>query len=92
MELKFYLNKFLKVDNIEGYTIGALEELRKSYDRFLEKSGFDPDFPMMSIGDKKNKGKTIATGKNNLHQVNKKGGGEDENIDPLDEGDFTLTK
>ncbi len=50
MDLKFYLNKFLKVDNIEGYTIGTLEELRKSYDRFLEKSGFDPDFPMLSLG------------------------------------------
>lgn len=50
MELKFYLNKFLKVDNIEGYTLGTLEELRKSYDRFLEKSGFDPDFPMLALG------------------------------------------
>ena len=93
MELKFYLNKFLKVDNIEGYTLHALQELKKVYDKFTDKTeGFDPDFPMMSIGDKKNKGKTIATGKNNLHQVNKKGVGEDENIDPLDEGDFTLTK
>ncbi len=50
MDLKFYLNKFLKVDNIEGYTIGALEELKKSYDRFIEKAGFDPDFPMLSLG------------------------------------------
>ena len=58
MDLKFYLNKFLKVDNIEGYTIGALEELRKSYDRFIEKSGFDPDFPMLSLGDGSGENKT----------------------------------
>ena len=59
MDLKFYLNKFLKVDNIENYTIASLEELRKSYDRFIEKAGFDPDFPMLSLGgsgDKSNTG------------------------------------
>ena len=50
MDLKFYLNKFLKVDNIEQYTLDQLDELRKSYDRFIEKSGFDPDFPMLSLG------------------------------------------
>ena len=92
MELKFYLNKFLKVDNIEGYTLHALQELKKVYDKFTDKTeGFDPDFPMMSIGDKKNKGKTIATGKNNVYQTNKEDE-SDNNIDPLDEGDFTLTK
>ena len=58
MDLKFYLNKFLKVDNIEGYTIPVLEELRKSYDRFLEKAGFDPDFPMLSFGNEGNKEKS----------------------------------
>ena len=50
MELKFYLNKFLKVDNIEGYTLETLDELRKAYDKFLEKSGCDPDFPMLTLG------------------------------------------
>jgi hypothetical protein len=58
MDLKFYLNKFLKVDNVEGYTIPALEELRKSYDRFLEKAGFDPDFPMLSFGAEEDKKKS----------------------------------
>jgi hypothetical protein len=58
MDLKFYLNKFLKVDNIEGYTISALEELKKSYDRFIEKAGFDPDFPMLSLGGGEEENKT----------------------------------
>lgn len=46
MELKFFLNKFLRVDNIEGYTLSTLEELRKVHDKFLDESeGNDPDFP-----------------------------------------------
>jgi hypothetical protein len=53
MSLKFYLNKFLKVDNIENYTLGTLQELRKTYDEFLEASeGTDPDFPMIDFGQK----------------------------------------
>lgn len=53
MELKFYLNKFLKVDNIEGYTLKSIKELRKVYDKFLEASdGTDPDFPMVDFGSK----------------------------------------
>lgn len=46
MQLKFYLNKFLKVDNIENYTLGALKELENTYEDFKEKTeGIDPDFP-----------------------------------------------
>ena len=53
MELKFYLNKFLKVDNIEGYTLKTLDVLRKTYESFLESSeGTDPDFPMVDFGSK----------------------------------------
>ena len=37
MQLKFYLNKFLKVDNIEQYTLEALKKLEEIYDEF--KSG-----------------------------------------------------
>lgn len=78
MELKFYLNKFLKVDNIEGYTLSTLEELRKVYERFTDKTeGFDPDFPMMSVGGKEGKGQTIATGKNNIYKVAENMGEED---------------
>ena len=74
MELKFYLNKFLKVDKIENYTLQTLEELRKVYDKFTDKTeGYDPDFPMMSVGDKQKKGKTIAVGKNNLHRETESG-------------------
>lgn len=63
MQLKFYLNKFLKADGIENYTIGTLLELRKCYDDFLNKSeGNDPDFPMTNFGDK---GKEVYTSKNN---------------------------
>lgn len=53
MDLKFYLNKFLKVDNIEGYTMEFLNELKKAYNNFLDESkGTDPDFPLMTFGDK----------------------------------------
>ena len=36
MQLKFYLNKFLKVDNIEQYTLGALKELENTYEEFKQ--------------------------------------------------------
>ena len=53
MDLKFYLNKFLKADNIEKYTLKDLYILRDTYDSFLENSkGTDPDFPMIDFGDK----------------------------------------
>ena len=52
MDLKFYLNKFLKVDNIEYYTLDTLKKLRSVYDKYVENSeGIDPDFPNMVIGD-----------------------------------------
>lgn len=76
MELKFYLNKFLKVDNIEGYTLATLDELRKAYDKFIDKSGFDPDFPMLSLGNGGDgkKGETIKVGKdNNIYNLQKEG-------------------
>ena len=53
MDLKFYLNKFIKVDCIEGYTLKALREIQKRYEDYLEKTGgSDPDFPMMTFGGK----------------------------------------
>lgn len=53
MSLKFYLNKLLKVDNIENYTLNALKELQECYDQFIEKSeGSDPDFPFITFNTK----------------------------------------
>lgn len=53
MDLKFYLNKFLKSDGIENYPLKALYKLRDSYDNFIENSkGTDPDFPMIDFGSK----------------------------------------
>ena len=50
MDLKFFLNKIMKTDNIEHYTIGTLFKLRDTYDQFMEKSGgYDPDFPMTGL-------------------------------------------
>ena len=98
MELKFYLNKFLKVDGIENYSLGALEELRKVYDRFTDKTeGYDPDFPMMSVGGKEKKGKTIAVGKNNIYQNTKEGESIEDAKSRIslgfeDSRGFTLTK
>lgn len=62
MDLKFYFNKFLKADNIEGYTLKALMELKKVYEDFKEKTeGLDPDFPEITFGDK---GTKISRGTN----------------------------
>jgi hypothetical protein len=90
MQLKFYLNKFLKVDNIEYYTLGTLKELQKVYDEFKESSeGIDPDFPGINFG---NKGKSsegkLKTG-NNIYKLME----EDKVSKELkDDIDFTLTK
>jgi hypothetical protein len=55
MELKLYLNKFLKVDNIEMYALESLYELRETYTKFIDNfGGKDPDFPMMNFGDPEN--------------------------------------
>ena len=64
MDLKFYLNKFLKVDNIENYTLKTLIKLRECYEAFLENSdGVDPDFPTLNFGKKgkKVKGRNIMS-------------------------------
>ena len=51
MAQKFYLNKILKIDNIEYYTLDSLSQLKKCYDQFLEDSGgTDPDFPTLNLG------------------------------------------
>ena len=58
MGLKLYLNKFLKVDNIESYTFSELITLKKEYEKVLEESeGVDPDFPTYVFG---STGKKIA--------------------------------
>jgi len=67
MGLKLYLNKFLKVDNIESYTYSELITLKKEYEKVLEDSeGVDPDFPMYTFG---GKGKKIAG--TNIHTLTK---------------------
>jgi hypothetical protein len=56
MGLKLYLNKFLKVDNIEYYTFSELMALKKEYEQIMEETeGVDPDFPMFTFGGKKGK-------------------------------------
>lgn len=60
MDLKFYLNKFIKIDGIEGYTLKSLRAIQERYEDYLEKTeGSDPDFPMMTFGGKAGKGKKI---------------------------------
>lgn len=49
MSLKFYLNKILKCDNIEHYSLRTLEELKSCYDDFIKKTGSDPDFPTLPM-------------------------------------------
>lgn len=53
MTLKFYLNKFAKVDNIENYTLGTIKKLQEEYIKFIEScDGVDPDFPLFNFGSK----------------------------------------
>ena len=62
MQLKFYLNKFLKADGIENYTLETLLKLKEAYSDFIEDSdGGDPDFPLVNFNTKgkKIKGKNI---------------------------------
>lgn len=64
MEIKFYLNKFLKVDNIENYTLSALKSLKDYYDNFIEKTkGTDPDFPLINFG---GQGQSLTKGKHKI--------------------------
>lgn len=66
MGLKLYLNKFLKVDNIEQYTFPELIALTKEYERMVEESeGIDPDFPSFTFGDKKG----TKIGGTNVHTI-----------------------
>jgi hypothetical protein len=75
MGLKLYLNKFLKVDNIELYTYPELIALRKEYEKVLENSeGIDPDFPTYVFG---GGGKKI--GGTNVHTLTKQHTEEEEN-------------
>ena len=63
MDLKFYLNKIIKIDNIENYTLKSLDKIKNSYEEFLERTeGKDPDYPGYSFGDKK--GTKLSVGKN----------------------------
>lgn len=60
MDLKFYLNKFLKIDSIENYSLRQLIDLRKRYESFLDRSnGLDPDFPGLNFGGNQGKGEKI---------------------------------
>lgn len=57
MQLKLYLNKIIKVDNIEGYNLSTIMEIQNAYTSFLENSdGYDPDFPMSGTKDKHGNG------------------------------------
>ena len=74
MELKLFLNKILKVDNIEDYGLKSLAALRESYDKFLEKTGgADPDFPMIDFGDNGDK----VQGMNKQQAIEKYGDPDD---------------
>lgn len=63
MEQKFFLNKFVKISNIESYTLSSLKCISEAYDNMLEKAeGKDPDFPEIEFeGKKGTKVKGIST-------------------------------
>ena len=69
MEIKFFLNKFIKINNIEDYTLASIDEMRDAYDRFLEKTeGIDPDYPYLRLGQGE-KGKVLGTRGTNIYSV-----------------------
>ena len=79
MDLKFFLNKFAKVDNIENYTLKTINALRDRYQDYMESTdGMDPDFPMITFGG--GKGKKVQ-GSNLAAQRDKIG--EEPANDPL---------
>jgi hypothetical protein len=64
MHLKLYLNKYLKADNIELYSLRYLIDLKQEYDNFLDLTGgYDPDFPNINIGDRQGGQKIKGTNK-----------------------------
>ena len=67
MGLKLYLNKFLKIDNIEQYSYPELITIKNEYKKMLDESeGIDPDFPSYGFG---GGGKKI--GGTNIHTLTK---------------------
>lgn len=51
MKIKFNLNKFAKLDNIDNYPLGLVYELNEIYDDYLRDSkGVDVDFPDFEFG------------------------------------------
>lgn len=46
VQMKFYLNKFVKADNIEDYSFDYCNKLYERYHEFLkDNNGVDPDYP-----------------------------------------------
>lgn len=99
MDLKFYLNKFLKVDRIEDYTLNTLLQLKSSYEKFLEKNdGSDPDFPGIEFNGGKNGQKLSGQSKYSALHIGEETISSNRDIwDPRgaidsDWGNFTLTR
>lgn len=88
MDLKFYLNKFLKVDNVEQYTLKTLGKLRECYESFLDTTeGVDPDFPLLNFSKngKKIKGRNaIQLGEDLVEDPKGENNSKFRNVDILD--------
>ena len=82
MSLKLYLNKFLKVDNIEGYCLDTLNKIKDAYEKFLETSeGVDPDYPSIVFNEGKQK---KIKGKNKFQVMGKTSGEDGEEGEEVD--------
>lgn len=45
-QLKFSLNKFAKIDNIDDYSLPFVNQMKELYDKYIKDSeGVDIDFP-----------------------------------------------
>jgi len=86
MHLKLYLNKYLKVDNIEYYSMNCLFRLREEYDHYLDMTGgFDPDFPEVNVGGKDRGQKIKGTNKIQAEEREKMGLSYNDGTDILPE-------
>lgn len=82
MQLKLYLNKFLKVDNIENYTLNELKDLEDAYEDFKEKTeGIDPDFPGITF---KTNGTKLNVGSNVYQLLDAKPSSEGASVKRLE--------
>jgi hypothetical protein len=71
------------MDNIEMYSLRTINSMKDSYNKFLEETGMDPDFPNLNFGNKQTP--LVTTNANNLFTALD---GDEEAIKNYNQGDM----